>query len=68
MNTFSSIRGILYHPKFHPLILNLSWNTPLLLFIFQTSLTTLQRIPVTHSCLFMGEMDLWLLNSLLFIL
>ena len=59
---FSSIRGIL-HPRFHPLVLNLSWNPPLSLFIFQTSLMTLQSIPVTHSCLFMGGTVLVLLNN-----
>ena len=66
-NTFSSIRGIL-HLKFHPLILNLSWNPPLLPFIFQISLTMLQSSLITHSCLFMGETVLLVLNSLLFAL
>ena len=64
MNAFSSIRGIL-HLKFHPLVLNLFWNPPLLPFVSQTSLTTLQSIPVTHSCLFMGGTVLVLLNNLL---
>ena len=67
MNAFSSIRGIL-HLRFHPLVLNLSWNPPLLLFIFQMCLMTLQSILLPHSCLFMGETVLLLLNSLLFAL
>ena len=67
MNTISSIRGIL-HLKSHPLVLNLSWNPPLLPFIFQISLTMLQSILITHSCLFMGETVLLVLNNLLFAL
>ena len=44
------------------------FNTPLLLFIFRMCLTTLQSILLPHSCLFMGETVLLLLNSLLFAL
>ena len=68
MNAFSSIRDTL-HLKFHPLVLNLFWNPPLLLFVFQTSLMMLQSIQLTHSCLFMGGgTGLLALNSLLFTL
>jgi len=53
------------HLKCHPLVQNLSWNPPLLLYISQTSLRIILRILLAHSSLFMGGTVLWLLNSLL---